>query len=136
MNLKNLRIMKGEMSDRKSIHEFDCHVYPRKIWVSVAAPLKELNEFFENAYEDMEESADATVSVNRRMNPEAMGGVLIRFKNKSAMTVETITHEAIHAALEVFDYVGSIVGTKNQEPFAYLCGYIARCINQVKKNKF
>ena len=78
MNLKNLRIMKGEMSDRKSIHEFDCHVYPRKIWVSVAAPLKELNEFFENAYEDMEESADATVSVNRRMNPEAMGGVSIQ----------------------------------------------------------
>lgn len=100
------------------------------------APLKELNEFFESKYEDMEASADATVSVNRRMNPEPMGGVLIRFKNKSAMTVETITHEAIHAALEVFDYVGAIVDTKNQEPFAYLCGYIARCINQVKKNKF
>ncbi len=123
------------MSDKKCIHEFDCHVYPRKIWVSVATPLEELNEFFESKYDDMDESEDATVSVNRRMNPVPMGGVLIRFKNKGAMNVETITHEAIHAALEVFDYVGAIVDTKNQEPFAYLCGYIARCINQVKTGK-
>lgn len=123
------------MSKNNEIHEFDCHVYPRKIWVSVAAPLKELNEFFESKYDDMDESEYATVTVNRRMNPEPRGGVLIRFKNKGAMNVETITHESIHAALEVFDYVGASVDTKNQEPFAYLCGYIARCINQVKKNK-
>lgn len=58
------------MSDKKYIHEFDCHVYPRKIWVSVAAPLKELNEFFESKYDDMDESEYATVTANRRMNPE------------------------------------------------------------------
>ena len=63
------------MSDKKCIHEFDCHVYPRKIWVSVATPLEELNEFFESKYDDMDESEDATVSVNRRgsgyCNPSA-----------------------------------------------------------------
>ena len=73
--------------------------------MSVAAPLKELNEFFESKYDDLDESEYATVSVNRRMSPEPRGGVLIRFKNKGAMNVETITHEAIHAALEVVDYV-------------------------------
>ena len=123
------------MDNKIHINEFDCHVYPRKIWVSVAAPLKELNEFFESKYDDMDQSCDATVTVNRRMKPEPKGGVLIRFKNKGAMNVETITHESIHAALEVFDYVGAIVDTNNQEPFAYLCGYIAKCINQVKTGK-
>lgn len=123
------------MDNKTRVHEFDCHVYPRKIWVSVAAPLKELNEFFESPYDDMDISEDATVTVNRRMNPEPMGGVLIRFKNKGAMTVGTITHEAVHAALEVFDYVGASVDTKNQEPFAYLCGYISDCINSVKTGK-
>lgn len=67
--------------------------------------------------------------------PDVRGGVLIRFENKAAMTVRNITHEAVHAALEIFDYVGARTTHDNQEPFAYLVGWIADCCNKVKTDK-
>lgn len=84
----------------------------------------------------MDESADAEVTGNRRLKPDIKGGILIRFRNKKAMTTSIISHEATHAALEIFDYVGAVVDPKNQEPFTYLVGWIADCINQVKIGKF
>ena len=119
----------------QNIHEFDCHIYPRKIWISIGASLEELNEFFEIPYDELPDSSYADVTNNRRLKPNVAAGILIRFHKKSDMTVENIAHESLHAALEVFDYVGAIIDTKNQEPFAYLCGYIAKCINLVKTGK-
>lgn len=121
---------------KNTIHEFPCGIYPRVIWVSTGASLQSLNDFFEAKYSEIDASTDAEVTNNRRIKPDVKGGILIRFQSKKSMTTSTIAHESVHAALEIFDYVGAIVDCKNQEPFAYLVGWIADCINQVKTGKF
>lgn len=116
------------------IHEFDCEIYPRKLWVAVGAPYEVIKDLFEDVA-PMEENADAQVDHTRRIKPDVKGGLLIRFENRKAMTDANITHEATHAALEIFHYVGAYPNPKNQEPFSYLCGWIAKCIGEVKCNK-
>lgn len=38
------------------------------------------------------------------------------------------THEAIHAALDIYDRIGETVSNMHQETFAYFVEYITRCI--------
>ena len=116
------------------IHEFDPLIYPRLLWVAVGAPYKVVKDMFEDV-SPMRESADAQVDHTRRTKPDVKGGVLIRFESRKAMTQSNITHEATHAALEIFHYVGAYPDPKNQEPFAYLCGWIAKCIDEVRQGK-
>lgn len=84
---------------------------------------------------DMPKNADAETVVCQRKKPDVRGGVLIRFENKAAMTTKNIAHEAVHAALDIFDYVEARISSDNQEPFAYLVGWIADCCQQVKTGK-
>lgn len=123
------------MSEPNKIHEYDPEIYPRKLWVAVGVPYVVIKDMFENV-EPMDESADACVDHTQRLKPDVKGGVLIRFENRKALTQANITHEATHAAMEIFHYVGAYPDPKNQEPFAYLCGWIAKCIDQVKRNKY
>lgn len=118
-----------------TIHEFDPVLYPRRLWVVVNCPASVLNEWFEDKYEDLPNTTDACVVSARRIKPEIKGGVLIRFESKAAMTTSNIAHEAVHAAVEMFDYVGGRISYDNQEPFAYLVGWVADCIDKVKKGK-
>lgn len=103
------------------IHEFDPQIYPRKIWIAVGVSTSVLNETFEGI-DDMDESTDALVINTRKTKPDIKAGVLIRFKNRNTLTASIIAHEAVHAALEIFDYVEARIDAKNQEPFAYLVG--------------
>lgn len=116
------------------IHEFDPQIYPRLLWVAVGVPYEVIKDMFEDV-EPMDKDADAQVSNVRRLKPDVKGGLLIRFANKQAMTTANITHESIHVATEIYDYVGAYHDSKNQEPFAYLCGWIAKCIDKVKRGK-
>lgn len=117
----------------KKIFEYNPVIYPRKLWVSVGASTKELNEVFEEVG-DMEDSSIATVySVCRTENK--MDGMLIRFNNRMDMTPSVIAHESVHAAMGIYGYVGAEVDLDNQEPFAYLVGWIADCIWQSKIGK-
>lgn len=117
------------------IHEFDPVIYPRKLWVAVGVPTAVLNDMFEDKLEDMSESSNAEVINARRLKPDIKGGVLIRFKSKNEMTANVMTHEAVHAAIEIFDYTGCGISYDNQEPFAYLAGWVSQCIDDVKRGK-
>lgn len=111
------------------VYEFDPTIYPRKLWVAVTtSPLK--NKFEQALAWD--ESAYAMVD-NVYDFKHDKGGILIRFENVEAMSVGNITHESIHAACEILDYVGSFIDTKNQEHLAYLAGWIAKCCGEVKE---
>lgn len=48
------------------------------------------------------------------------------------MTTKIICHESTHAAMQVFSEIDAIPDLENQEPFAYLCGYIADCCYEAK----
>lgn len=117
------------------IHEFDPKIYPRLLWVTYGCPTAVLNDMFEDKIQDMPKSCDAETLLCRRLKPDIKGGVLIRFENKAAMTAKNIAHEAVHAALDIFDYVDARISSDNQEPFAYLVGWIADCCQQVRTGR-
>lgn len=117
------------------IHQFDPMIYPRLVWVVIgeksAAPLR---EHFEDL-NDMEESTAAEV-VSVFDNCSKKGGVLIRFESKrAARNINYVCHESTHAAIEIFNYVGALVEPQNQEPFAYLVGWIAQCVKEAVQSE-
>lgn len=117
------------------IHEFDPQIYPRLLWVTYNCPTDVLREMFGEKAIDMSDDSNAETVNCLRTKPDVRGGVLIRFRNKSEMTIENIAHEAVHAALEIFDYVNARISSDNQEPFAYLVGWIADCCTKVKRGE-
>lgn len=114
------------------VYQFDPQVYPRKLWVAVGVPTEELNEKFGNI-KDMDDYCDAETMPVQQKEP-LLGGVLIRFSDLKAMRPDNIAHEATHAALEIFDYVEARIQYDNQEPFAYLVGWVVKCIDEVKND--
>lgn len=118
------------------IHEFDPQVYPRKVWVAINPSMDEINDFFDNSdgrIKPMDDTTDAECWHIATKKPEPRGGVFVAFKSKRAMTADNIAHEASHLALMIFEYIGAWVDPSNQEPYAYLVGWITKCINEVKK---
>lgn len=114
------------------VHEFDPAIYPSLLWVMIGNHT--ISERF-RTLELMDDNALAeTESVNDVL--QNRNGVIIRFRSRKNMTTEIITHESVHAAAEIMRYVGGRVEVGNQEPFAYLAGWVADCCDQVKKNKF
>lgn len=121
------------MKDKKiKIHEFSLDIYPRKVWIAITTENK-FDSFKELS--DMDDSIIAVVN-NAHDDVNDKGGVFIRFSSKKFMTSENISHEACHAAMEIFNYINAKVDLNNQETFCYLVGYIAKCCEQVKLNKF
>ena len=120
------------MMEKQKIYEFDPQIYPRKLWVTVGVPFNELKDEFEDI-DKMPENVDASVDYTRKLKPEVMGGVLVRYLNIDAMTMKIIAHESSHIAIGIFDYIGAPIDIRHQEPFAYLCGWIAKCIETVKQ---
>ena len=119
--------------EKQKIYEFDPQIYPRKVWVTVGVPFEELKDEFEDL-KPMEEGSDAQVDHLRKLKPEVRGGVLVRFENLDTLKkFGNITYESIHVATEIFDYIGAFHDPKNQELFAYLCGWIAKCMDEVKQ---
>lgn len=113
------------------VYQFDPQIYPRKLWVAVGVPTEELNEKFVDEIKDMDDSTDAETLPIQQKEP-LLGGVLVRFENLKSMRPDNIAHEATHAALEIFDYVDARIQYDNQEPFAYLVGWVVKCIDEVK----
>ena len=120
-------------NDMEKVCEYDPAIYPRKLWVSVGASTKELSEVF-MGIEDVDDTAIA-VTYETCRKEDNYAGVLVRFRNRTDITPSVIAHEATHAALSIYEYVGAEVDMKNQEPFAYLLGWIADCIWKTKLGK-
>lgn len=118
--------------EKTKIHEFNIGVYPRMLWISITKH----NKF--DGFDDLseiDESCSAVVD-NAYDRENHKGGIFIRFTSKKIMTTDVITHESCHAAMEIIDYIGGKIDLQNQEYFCYLVGYIAKCCQQVKDNKF
>ena len=119
--------------EKQKIYEFDPQIYPRKVWVTVGVPFEELKDEFEDL-KPMEEGSDAQVDHLRKLKPEVLGELLVRGEKLDALKkFGNITHESIHVATEILDYIGAFHDPKNQELFAYLCGWIAKCMDEVKQ---
>lgn len=119
------------MKNKAVLHEFSLAIYPRRLWIAISS--NEFKDMLDGA-DRMDESCNGCVD-NVYYRERKLGGILIRFASKKEMTVANITHESTHAAMEICAYIGSKIDLKNQEYFSYLCGYIAKCCDEVKNNK-
>jgi hypothetical protein len=113
------------------LHEFDPKIYPRLVWVSISTV--NFSDRFDNVSEWSKYCNAVVDCVYDKI--QKRGGILIRFANKAVMTTSVITHESIHAALNILDYCDIQTTVENQEPLSYLAGWIADCCEKVKLNK-
>lgn len=119
--------------DLKRVWEFDPQVYPQKLWIGLGATKEDLADFEDIA--EMEDTTIADTTPIRKLKPEKLGGVLIRFRNRMDMSSDNITHESVHAAMCILDYCGVKFHADNQEPIAYMAVWVADCIDKIKHGK-
>ena len=118
------------------IHQFNPQIYPRLLWIAVGCPIDAIRDMFGADFPDIDADAVADTCRASVTKPKSRGGILIRFRNYNDINFMNVCHEASHAALEIFHYSECAITPDNQEPFAYLVGWIAKCCAQVKANKF
>ena len=127
------------MSSKKTvIHEFDPCIYPRLLWVVKGGSLEEIRKTLE--FEELDEDFQSTggaVTIAAYDNVKKKGGFLVWFPSPNDMTKNSywMAHEASHVALGIFDYVGAEAKAADSEPFAYLVGWVFKCIDEVRKYK-
>ena len=132
-------MMNSKKSKKTEVFSFDCNIYPRMLWV--ATSFGELKQFVRSYDDGTEETLDkiddnnaAAITDHIFMPSIDRGGVIIRFRSKKDMTPDVVAHEATHAAIMIFDYCGCRISPDNQEPFAYLVGWIVECCMKAKKD--
>src|SRR3990172_9760068 len=129
------------MKVKTTIYKFNPVVYPRNLYIAIGfdkdrfLELFEMNEVDEKFMESL--SGDIIgfgVKVVEKDSRET--GVLFIFRNRK-FGVETIAHEAVHGADFIFEEIGAYAQdfSEKNEPFAYLTGWVANCINLAKLNK-
>ena len=127
---------------KPKIHVFIPEIYPRRLFiVKGVVSEKWLNERFflatsDEKIEPIHKDCKACVYKDIvEYKPDGKYGVLICIKD-GRLGVDSIAHESVYAAACIFDEIGAYFDFENQEPFTYLVGWIADCINQVVTNKF
>lgn len=70
--------------------------------------------------------AQVTIGADDKTGVEC---VAIIFRSLEDYCTETLTHECVHAAWRVLQLVGVKSDVDNQEPLAYLTGWISRQVN-------
>jgi hypothetical protein len=108
------------------------------------ATIEEIREVVE--YTDGEEiddevmSACANVTTCRRKS-DKMDALLVKYNhgigiksvNKTLDFIDTVSHEAGHVALRIYQHMDQDVCFCSQEPFCYLLGWAAECIYKTVK---
>ena len=124
------------MKNKTTIHEFDPCIYPRLLWVVKGGELDEIRKTLEFGELDDDEQKGGAVTISAYDNENKRGGFLVWFPKASEMSnLDWIAHECTHVALGIFDYIGSEVAVNESEPFAYLVGWVFKCIDEVRKYK-
>lgn len=123
-------------NNKTTIHEFDPCIYPRLLWVVKGGTLEGIQETLEITCECEQEEKSGAVTLPVRRKDNNRFGYCIWFpKSGDIRRGDWIAHESTHAALCIFDDIGARVSYEDQEPFAYLVGWVFECIDTVRKLK-
>ena len=116
---------------RHDYYEFNPILYPISLMVAWGRDDKWSSEDFE----DIELKSDAAATTFFcKHKPTGNMCVLIRFCDKSVMSdYGLVSHESFHATIYILEYIGSGISQNYQEHAAYLAGWVANCINRVRK---
>lgn len=126
------------------IHQFINHIYPRMLYVVVTDSATLLNQNFENrenpdneiSQSDFDNNKAITFRCTHRSSLDL--GVCVAFRKKEYMQVKEMAHEALHVSSSIHNDLGIAMGfgIGEDETAAYIVGWAADCINQVKTGKF
>jgi len=86
--------------------------------------------------------ADCTTSTIIRKS-DNKDCILVKYNHRSACKsipadldfIDTLSHEAGHVALDLYDHMRQQVCNCSPEPFCYLLGWVSQCIYKTLKNK-
>lgn len=117
-------------------HEFSPVIYPFKIWVAITSSEEIVRSRFcekdgSEVVVNLKDFMATTMYVHAKDSSKK--GVLLAFKKRRFMDMNTVSHEASHAAKLIFEEIGAAVAP--HEPFEYLLGWIAECCEKVIKGK-
>lgn len=137
------------MTDKKhQIHGFSPTIYPFRLWVSVNPSFEDVKDKFwllnkknERIDFDAEESWNSTTTVAScyPVSDKESGrtGIFCGIFRKDRLSVGTTAHEASHITDFISDSFGlSGFNFDDGEARAYLIGWAANCIWNVKSGKF
>lgn len=133
------------MKKETKIHEFDPVIYPTRLWVTVNPTFEYISEMFyalttETERVDIDRlhydhdifSIATTCPVSIKC--DGWIGLLVCIWKPKMLDVKTICHESVHCADFICEQFGITNGSfENGEAYAYLTGWIAECIEKVKK---
>jgi len=121
-------------------HTFQLSPYPRELWVVKGGDTSELRDLycFPNGTETKDyfeeiEGYEAFTSCLLRDKKTRKFGYLVYCTN--TVKNDAIAHEAGHVVVYLFDDIEITIDVKNDEPFAYMLGYVYGCIESVVRNK-
>lgn len=118
---------------RGTIRRYSLDIYPLCIWVAINVADDVIADTFGDDDLQFPENSLGYVCTELLTETETGDvGILIRFKNGSAISPDVAAHEAIHAAAFIFKYIGAVFDVDNQEPFAYLVQWVVWKIWQTK----
>ena len=116
---------------KDKLHKFKFDIYPCEMWITISKDnFKGILENVKDFGNDDLANVDCAYQIKN-----GVGIILVRFKNKSIMNFNTVTHESLHVAINIFSYIGEPIDVNHQEAIAYLAGYIAECCGKVKNYK-
>ena len=123
------------------IRKFDPVIYPRKVWVAKGGTKQNLADLFDDSESDPYMISDEVVTTSYAITDDVTErssgdyGVIVWLHKLNDITTATMAHEADHAANLIFKAIGAKVDVRNDEPHAYLVGFITDCIQKVKTGK-
>ena len=113
------------------IEQFNLVIYPVDFVVVIGDFEEEVNELYMPYDEEYKNARIGEPSAKggtyRVKNKETQAPcIMVWVKKKEDCTSSIISHECVHAALEIWKYICSEVSLTNQEPFCYLVGNLVR----------
>ena len=118
------------------VDKYDFTIYPCKLWV--CTDFKEAKKRFryEDNNKEIESLSNDCLAVTygwlKEKGTKDLGLAVVVLSDLKTLggskIVEIISHEASHVANRIFDWIGIRLDANNDEPYAYLIGYITSCI--------
>lgn len=130
------------MSSMQQIHQFDPVIYPRLLFAAIAVDIDEIMKHVKLSAKDEDYLRSNPQNIAGVCFPvskieDNKKGVLVYFPNHE-ISVDDMAHESVHIADYMFEEIGACGQdfSNTNEPFAYLVGWSAGCIDKVKRNEF
>ena len=126
------------MKNKIIFHQFDPVIYPRKLWIVITEDEQIILDRFDTLcdIEDFAKNSNAIVT-NVIEKETKLKGCLLVFCTRKDLNIKTITHESVHVTSNIFNDCNMTMGFDGgkDEHFAYLCGWVALCCEEVIKYK-